>query len=831
MIRLVGIISILLSSFVLSAQNYINSYQYWFDDDYSNATTTVLSPEQTLNLQADIDATHLTPGVHIMYIRFKDTNDRWSSPIPQYIYRFADQSFSSPNNKIVEYQYWFDDGFENLVNQPIIASQNYQLLTDIDASALNSGVHIFYIRFLDDRGQWSSPISQFIYKIADSESNLEENEIVSYQYWFDTNNNDAITESVSATGSLLLSTNIDANTLNTGVHIFYIRFLDDRGQWSLPVSQFIYKIADSESNLEENEIVSYQYWFDTNYNDAITESVSATGSLLLSTNIDANTLNSGVHIFYIRFLDNRGQWSLPVSQFIYKIEASHSSENRIIAYRYWFDNDFHNSYETAIVPSQNFFSLQEEVNMTQIWKGEHSISYQFKDSIGQWSSPITDTIEKNSLPIAEFTYTRVEDCDSTIIYFQSLSMDGDNHLWTFGDGEISTDSITSHKYFETGNYLVSLTVTDTTSLADSTTTELIHIIGSTNSSISEVVCDTYTAPSGAVFTESGIHYDTITNYMFCDSIIEIDLTILESTFAELDVHACDSFVAPSGQVYSASGQYIDTITNFAGCDSIINITLDLGTTTYTTLNKEVCGFYVSPAGNPYTATGTYYDTIPNTSSCDSIIEINLIVLESTFAEVSVHACDSFVSPSGNIYYDSGQYIDTIPNFAGCDSIISINLDITKIDNSITINDRSLFANQNDAMYQWLDCNDEMTAIYGATEQEFFPDIDGNYAVSIELNNCEKTSACYEVLGLTVETELVDDVKVYPNPTTGLVKIELPNIKKDIQVSVYDITSKLIQEISSKNTNYVQFTINAPKGVYFIRIFTDCKSYSKIIVIE
>lgn len=125
----------------------------------------------------------------------------------------------------------------------------------------------------------------------------------------------------------------------------------------------------------------------------------------------------------------------------------------------------------------------------------------------------------------------------------------------------------------------------------------------------------------------------------------------------------------------------------------------------------------------------------------------------------------------------------------------------------------------------------MSEIQGANEQEFFPDVDGNYAVQIMLNSCEEISTCYGIFGLSVATELVDGLKVYPNPTTGLVKIELPNIKKDIQLSVYDMTGKLIQELSDKNTAYLQFTIDAPKAVYFIRIFADNETYSRIIVVE
>nr|MDA3911648.1 PKD domain-containing protein [Bacteroidales bacterium] len=534
-----------------------------------------------------------------------------------------------------------------------------------------------------------------------------------------------------------------------------------------------------------------------------------------------------------------------------------------------------------VSPAQTFFSLSEEIDMTQMWKGEYTLHYQFKDSLGMWSSPTVDTIEKISLPIAEFTYTRVETCDSTMIDFQNFSMDGDTHYWDFGDGAVSSDSAASHVYYGTGNYLVSLTVTDTSLNVDSTMTEIIHIIGPTGSSIVEEVCDAYEAPSGTIFTESGIHFDTIPNYMFCDSVIEIDLTILETTFAEMNVHACDSFVAPSGDVYFASGQFFDTIPNVAGCDSIIDITLDLGTTTFASLNEDVCDAYLSPAGNIYTESGVYYDTIqnaslcdsiieinlnirestagyldeevcneylspsgniytesglyydtiPNAAACDSIIEIDLTILESTFAEMDVHTCDSFVAPSGDVYFASGQYFDTISNVVGCDSIIEITLNVTSIDNTVSLLEDGFSANRDGAEYQWLDCDNDMMEIDGATGQEYYPDVDGNYAVRILFNDCEKTSDCYEIFGLSAETSFADGLKVYPNPTSGLVKIELPEIKADVRVSVYDVTGRLIQNLSEQNTNYLELTIEAPKAVYLIKIFADDELFSRTIVVE
>ena len=46
-----------------------------------------------------------------------------------------------------------------------------------------------------------------------------------------------------------------------------------------------------------------------------------------------------------------------------------------------------------------------------------------------------------------------------------------------------------------------------------------------------------------------------------------------ATASSISETALDSYTAPSGAVYTTSGTFIDTIPNAAGCDSVITITL------------------------------------------------------------------------------------------------------------------------------------------------------------------------------------------------------------------------------------------------------------------
>jgi gliding motility-associated-like protein len=95
--------------------------------------------------------------------------------------------------------------------------------------------------------------------------------------------------------------------------------------------------------------------------------------------------------------------------------------------------------------------------------------------------------------------------------------------------------------------------------------------------INATACNSYTSPSGSqVYTASGIYTDIIQLPNNCDSLIQIDLTILNPSFASVNVSACNIYQSPSGKyTFTSSGTYMDTLINSAGCDSIITINLNV----------------------------------------------------------------------------------------------------------------------------------------------------------------------------------------------------------------------------------------------------------------
>lgn len=195
------------------------------------------------------------------------------------------------------------------------------------------------------------------------------------------------------------------------------------------------------------------------------------------------------------------------------------------------------------------------------------------------------------------------------------------------------------------------------------------------------VCDSFTSPTGTVYTTSGIYTDTIFSVSGCDTLLTFDVTVLGTiTGAVITTSACNSYVSPGGNTYTQTGIYSDTLSSALGCDSVVTVDLTItGAIAGATINPTACYSYLSPAGNTLTQTGIYYDTLITSAGCDSVVTIDLIVFgASQGSTLTVSECTSYLTPSGQILTQSGVYTDTIPSAAGCDSIIPIDLTIVGI---------------------------------------------------------------------------------------------------------------------------------------------------------
>jgi len=142
----------------------------------------------------------------------------------------------------------------------------------------------------------------------------------------------------------------------------------------------------------------------------------------------------------------------------------------------------------------------------------------------------------------------------------------------------------------------------------------------------------------------------------------------------------------------------------------------------------------------------------------------------------------------------------------------------QIDNSISYdsNTEILHANQDNAIYQWLDCNNNYAVIQRETQQDFSPSVSGNYAVDITMNSCTERSDCMNITLSGIADNLLNhQVKIYPNPVSDKLIIEN---KIPVSIEISDLNGRRVCIFKSDEPQ--NFTVDMSyftKGVYILKL--------------
>jgi hypothetical protein len=116
---------------------------------------------------------------------------------------------------------------------------------------------------------------------------------------------------------------------------------------------------------------------------------------------------------------------------------------------------------------------------------------------------------------------------------------------------------------------------------------------------------------------------------------------------------------------------------------------------------------------------------------------------------------------------------------------------------------------------------------------------GTYTITLNASNpvgnasTTKTLTVSTCVGLTENTSLVNNVKLYPNPTKDLVTVSLPQTNSEYNVTITDVLGSIIyNQKTSKNSNDVQINLSGKSnGIYFITIEGNSEKITKKIIVE
>jgi poly(hydroxyalkanoate) depolymerase family esterase len=241
----------------------------------------------------------------------------------------------------------------------------------------------------------------------------------------------------------------------------------------------------------------------------------------------------------------------------------------------------------------------------------------------------------------------------------------------------------------------------------------------------------------------------------------------------------------------------------------------------------------------HTTSGTFVDTLKSYLGCDSLVTTHLTIFPENKISQDLIKCNGESIGVGNNIYDlSGIYVNVLTSSKGCDSTITTFLTIKNaIDVVVNIeaekNGIKLIANQSNAKYQWINCNNNDTIISDALTQSYFSSVEGSFAVIVSENNCSDTSFCFSILSSAIKEKLaLENMKIYPNPFNLYTTISFDKPQNNILIKMIDVMGIVIKMISFSGNQLQINRENLKSGIYFIQIIDGNKNvFNKKIVID
>ena len=309
-----------------------------------------------------------------------------------------------------------------------------------------------------------------------------------------------------------------------------------------------------------------------------------------------------------------------------------------------------------------------------------------------WIDGITYTSSNNS---ATWTLTNAAGCDSVVTL--DLTINNSNNGV---DTQVHCDTYTwiDGNTYTSSNNTATWTLTNAAG-CDSVVTLDLTINNSNNGVDTQVHCDTYTWIDGNTYTSSNNTATwTLTNAAGCDSVVTLDLTIINSNTGVDTQTDCDTYTWIDGITYTSSNNTAThTLTNAAGCDSVVTLDLTINNSNTGVDTQTACDTYTWIDGITYTSSNnTATHTLTNAAGCDSVVTLDLTINNSNTGVDTQTACDEFIW-DGQTYTESGVYTNTYTNANGCDSTHTLNLTINYTTYSINTQEHC-------DTYTWIDGN-------------------------------------------------------------------------------------------------------------------------------
>ena len=206
---------------------------------------------------------------------------------------------------------------------------------------------------------------------------------------------------------------------------------------------------------------------------------------------------------------------------------------------------------------------------------------------------------------------------------------------------------------------------------DSTWSLTLSVFAEQRDTVRRAICAGDTLRyGGQTFAAAGDYAFTFLAANACDSVIVLELEVLDTNRTALSVDICQGERYRFGtRDLVEAGFYVDTLSNRRGCDSIVELRLRVNPRFEQRIDTTLCeGESVFFAGRHRDLVGTYGDTLVTVTGCDSVVILRLDFFPTAAGFDTVHLCEGEgVDLDGGYVTTPGTYAASYLSAEGCDS--------------------------------------------------------------------------------------------------------------------------------------------------------------------
>ncbi|MBP7272751.1 MAG: T9SS type A sorting domain-containing protein [Saprospiraceae bacterium] len=397
---------------------------------------------------------------------------------------------------------------------------------------------------------------------------------------------------------------------------------------------------------------------------------------------------------------------------------------------------------------------------------------------------------------------------------------------------VNPTAITTYTVIGTTNGLFSNPVSTTISViaAPTVTVNSASICAGQTATLTASGATTYQWSNGETGSSINVSPTTTTTYTVtgtttgCSAANPVSTTVTVNVAPTVTVNST-SICAGQTATLTASGATTYQWSNGA-TQSTINVS-PTTTTTYT-VTGTTAGCSATPVSAVVTVNSSPTVTVNSASICAGQTA-TLTASGATTYQWSNGATGSSISVSPTT---TTTYTVT-GTTAGCTATpvtAIVNVNATPND-SIIINGSMLTAFQSNATYQWIDCDNNNQAIFGATNQTFTPSESGTYGLTVSNGVCTNTSICYPIIISAInEVDESLGIRLFPNPNDGLFILQFVQAVKEGELHIFNEIGQrvYVASIDQKENMTIDLTTH-PSGVYLVMLNIADKSYALKVV--